>query len=459
MDDTDLMLSGLDSHESVVTEFTDLVLHLKKLRNRDNDTCYHPIIFPDKPQPIEKIAQHLHKLIIDIANNSCVQNLAHIATAASQASCVGDMLASLLNGNKMSSELSGGIYQLEQYLIQHFGQLIYKERFFTGLLSSSGSYNNFHSIILAREYCYQNNLASPTQQHIVLASENSHYSITKAMKLLGRNWSLQSIQTTPEGIIDLKQLAYYLHSYHNNPNCAIIAVVATAGTTISGTIDPIFSIRKLTNEYNIWLHIDAAFGGALCLSEQYQHLIKGIDSADSIVWNLHKWLFMSQSVSLLLTKHDLTTLFYEPIPYTFLGAERYDPGSLTIFGSARIVSIKVFLALQRIGRQQYVQYIDDSMQLQRNIKNWLADNTTLQFNQALGVPIVTIDLPFSSEQRAQAFIKNIIQLTQWQCSLAKSAKVFSIKYVIIKPGIDFDDLTKLFQCINHQLMPLSIEEP
>jgi glutamate/tyrosine decarboxylase-like PLP-dependent enzyme len=94
-------------------------------------------------------------------------------------------------------------------------------------------------------------------------------------------------------------------------------VVATAGTTSSGAIDDILSIHEICRRYNIWLHVDGAYGAAVLFSDQHRNLVQGIEQADSVTFDPHKWLAMPFSAGLVLTRHvdALQRTFSVPCPY------------------------------------------------------------------------------------------------------------------------------------------------
>ena len=130
----------------------------------------------------------------------------------------------------------------------------------------------------------------------VICSENAHFSVQKNMAMMGMGF--QSVVTVPSNanaqmdLIALKQTLAQLKADGKITAC----IVATAGTTDAGAIDDLKAIRKLADEYQAWLHVDAAWGGALLLSKDYRYFLDGIELTDSITLDFHKHFFQNDLV-------------------------------------------------------------------------------------------------------------------------------------------------------------------
>jgi glutamate/tyrosine decarboxylase-like PLP-dependent enzyme len=142
-------------------------------------------------------------------------------------------------------------------------------------------------------------------------------------------------------------------------------VVATAGTTITGNIDPLIEIGRIAKECGLWFHVDAAYGGALIFSEKHKSRLTGIDCADSITFNPHKWLFISSGCAMSLFR-DMSAMeeaFRIPSPYSNNAGAVTNLGEISVHGSRRVEVLKLWLSLQHIGKRGYRQLVDEGCAL------------------------------------------------------------------------------------------------
>lgn len=126
--------------------------------------------------------------------------------------------------------------------------------------------------------------AGDIRKYKVLCSENAHFSVQKNMALMGLGYrSVTLVKTDEFARMDVSDLQAKIAQAQANGE-QIMAIVATAGTTDAGAIDPLRDIAGIAAEHQIWLHVDAAWGGALLLSEQYRDYLDGLELVDSVTW-------------------------------------------------------------------------------------------------------------------------------------------------------------------------------
>ena len=148
---------------------------------------------------------------------------------------------------------------------------------------------------------------------MIICSKAAHFSIHRAAALLGLGTQqVIAIDTDAQHRMRTDRLAEALEKQRN-----IVCVVASAGTTNTGAIDPLDCIANLCQQHQIWLHIDAAYGGGGLMSKVLQPRYRGIERADSVIMDLHKWFFQSLDGSVLLYKRAdaARDLFYENADY------------------------------------------------------------------------------------------------------------------------------------------------
>ncbi len=162
-----------------------------------------------------------------------------------------------------------------------------------------------------------------------------------------------------------------------------MAIVATAGTTDAGAIDPLRDIARLAAEQKIWVHVDAAWGGALLLSEQYRDYLDGLELVDSITLDFHKQFFQTISCGAFLLKD---ARHYELMRYqaAYLNSE-FDEAqgvpnlvSKSLQTTRRFDALKLWMGLEALGQKQYAEIIDHGVTLAQQVARYIADQESLE---------------------------------------------------------------------------------
>ena len=178
---------------------------------------------------------------------------------------------------------------------------------FNGTFTSGGNEANFSGLALALASKFpeavEEGVAAIGGQPVLYASAESHHSLDKSAGLLGiGRKALRRIAVNDAAQLDPEML--------ERPSVKIIAagrkpfcVVATAGTTNSGTVDDLIAISEICRKHQLWLHVDGAYGGVAIFSDQHRDLVRGIERADSITVDPHKWMAMPFAAGVILTSH------------------------------------------------------------------------------------------------------------------------------------------------------------
>ncbi len=276
--------------------------------------------------------------------------LAHLDPPPLTASIVGELICAGLNNNLLAEELSPSLSSLERQLCEWFCRKLGLKPGSGGVAASGGSLSNLMALVLARHNAGLENDSSA----VFFASDDSHVSLSKAIRIMGLTQdSLQKIPTNEEGQLDINSLYSTFNRIHSE-NRKCFGVVATAGTTVRGAIDPINDIAKFCQKENLWLHVDGSIGGAFGLSDLTSYLIKGTSLANSITVNPQKLLGIAKASSLLLVseKSVLSSAFSTGLPYaeTPLG-EYTHGGELGIQGTRSAEALKLWIGLRQLGEK------------------------------------------------------------------------------------------------------------
>jgi glutamate/tyrosine decarboxylase-like PLP-dependent enzyme len=271
---------------------------------------------------------------------------------------------------------------------------------FNGTFTSGGNEANFSGLALALAAKFPSSvdegIASIGGQAVFYASAESHHSLDKSAGLLGiGRKALRRIEVNEAAQLDpgeLEQAIQEDQASGKKPFC----VVATAGTTNSGTVDDLVSISKICKRHELWLHVDGAYGAAAIFSDQHRDLVRGIELSDSLTIDPHKWLAMPFAAGVILTSHPdiLERTFSVAAPYMpkAAGAHLPDNSRISTQWTRRMNSLKLWLTLRVHGRKAYEELIDRQLELSHSFAAWVKASNDFDVAVPLTLPIVTFRL-------------------------------------------------------------------
>ena len=205
----------------------------------------------------------------------------------------------------------------------------------------------------------------------VLVSERGHYSLGKTVDLLGIGRdNIIAIATGENNKVDVDAMRKKAHELEAS-GIKVMALVGVAGTTETGSIDPLNEMADLSEELGCHFHVDAAWGGATLLSSNYRHLLSGIERADSITIDAHKQMYVPMGAGLVLFKDPAATDAIEHHAEYILRKGSKDLGSHTLEGSRPGMAMLVHACLRVIGRKGYEMLIDRSIVKARTFANMI----------------------------------------------------------------------------------------
>lgn len=213
-------------------------------------------------------------------------------------SVMADTLASGFNVFSGAERIGAAASQVESLVIKWLAQLMKMEPGADGILTSGGSASNLMGLATARAVM----LGGPNAEAVVYCSDQTHGSNLKGLKLLG--FSDDQVCVLPSDQrqrLDMHCL-YEQISADRKRGVRPFCVIANAGTTNTGSVDPLPEIRALCDIEGLWMHVDAAYGGAVWLSEDHQYQLEGSNQADSLTIDPHKWLYQPYDIGGLLVR-------------------------------------------------------------------------------------------------------------------------------------------------------------
>ena len=262
---------------------------------------------PQDPQPMEAILQEVENNIF--ANSTLYLTprfFGYINSGGNEAAVLGELLASAVNQICAKWHFSPAASEVERRVIRWIAQFIGYAPEAAGCLLSGGSVGNLVGLAVARKQKAPFDSASLGMRGgpsvTVYVSQEGHASLEKGMVLLGMGRSqLRKIPVLDDLTIDLQALEKQVSENRKN-GCHPICVVGNAGTTNTGAVDPLDALAEFCRKQELWFHVDAAYGGPAAGTQAARRLFRGLDQADSVVVNPHKWLYVPAEAACILVR-------------------------------------------------------------------------------------------------------------------------------------------------------------
>lgn len=237
--------------------------------------------------------------------------------------------------------------------------------------TSGGSEANFSAVAVALSHAFpdygEQGLGGLSARPSLYLTGEAHHGFNKIAHMagIGRR-AIRPVKTDRNLKLDLNNLRRQVHQDRED-GWTPLMVVGTAGTTAAGVIDPLTEIGQFCREENLWFHADAAYGGAAILSPELKEHLAGIEHADSITWDAHKWLSVPMGCGMFFCRHreSVARAFHADVTY-MSGKQSgpvFDPLTNSTQWSRRFIGLKLFLALANLGESGYAAMIEHQSRL------------------------------------------------------------------------------------------------
>lgn len=264
---------------------------------------------PDEPEPLDRILADLDGVVMPgIVHWGHPAFLGYFGSTSNGPALLGEIAAAALNVSAMTWRMSPAATELETVVLSWIRTMIGLPDMFTGIVYDTASVAIVHALAAAREIAGADvrarGLAGRPDAPVlrVYASDQAHSSVAKAAIVLGLGEAnVVRIPSDEAFRLDVAALGAAMTGDVES-GFTPMAVVATVGTTSTGSIDPVPAIARLCRAHGAWLHVDAAYGGALGVLPERRDVMAGVELADSVVVNPHKWLFVPLDFSALYTR-------------------------------------------------------------------------------------------------------------------------------------------------------------
>jgi len=315
-----------------------------------------PDVLPVDGRPLAEIVERLGADVIADANRLMhPMSLGHQVAAPLPAAVWTESVIGALNQSTAIWEMSPTATVIETRLVRALARLIGWGDKAGGTFTSGGTEATFTALLAARARAmpdaWQNGVGGDPP--VVLCGEHAHYCVTRAVAQLGLGTRRALAVPSREWRMDISALREMLDALAS-AGTPVMAVVATAGSTATGSFDDLSAIGELCDARGIWLHVDGAHGASALLSPAHRHRVRGLEYARSLAWDAHKMMLMPLSAGMLLVRDEaeLAQAFAQNAPYLFHGPQgerAWDQGTRSFLCSRRADALKVWVAIQRYG--------------------------------------------------------------------------------------------------------------
>jgi aromatic-L-amino-acid/L-tryptophan decarboxylase len=335
---------------------------------------------PEQPESFDDLLRDLDEIIVPgLTHWQSPRFFAYFAVSASEPGILAELLAATLNSVAFIWRTSPASTELEALTLDWTAQLLGLPGDWHGHIEDTASVSTIAALAAARE---------ATGGRVVVCSEEAHSSVERAARLLGletRKVPVDSAFRMRADAADLTDAA---------------AVVATVGTTSTTSVDPVPALADACAEHGVWLHVDAAYAGSAWVCPELRWSQEGVDRADSVVVNAHKWLFTPMDCSLLWTRRpEALRAAFSLVPEYLRTSDEAD--SLSDYGPAlgrRFRSLKLWAVLRCYGRTGLQSRIRDAIRLGELFERWVRDESGWELSAPRNFSVVCFRRDASDEE-------------------------------------------------------------
>ncbi len=359
---------------------------------------------------------------------------------------------------------------VERAMVEKLGSLIgFPAGTFAGAITHGGSLANLTALLTARNLAlgdsWERGVDAGDGRPVLIAQADSHYSVARSVGVLGLGTkNIVRAALDEKRRMDPARLDATIGELRRAGR-PIVAVSASACATPIGAFDPLEAIADVCERHNVWLHVDAAHGGAACLSPRHRHLLEGLRRADSVVWDAHKMLFMPALSAFVFYKNRAHQFeaFRQDAPYLFdpsaPAMAEYDSGIRVMECTKRAQALGLWGTWSLFGEQLFTDLVDVTFELGQTFHAKLtdaADFVPLHVPQCNIVAFrhVPAALRDAEPERLGAFQlelrRKLIESGEYYIVPTTFEGTGALRVTIINPLTTADDLDGLMQTLRRQ---------
>src|SRR5205085_1661114 len=367
---------------------------------------------PESGTPVEQILADVDRIIVpNVAHWAHPQFMSYFGCTTTSPGILAEMITAALNVNSMTWRTAPAATELETLVLDWLRQWLGLADEFSGVVYDTASISTMHALAVAREEASTSvrtlGLSGRSELPIfrIYVSDQAHSSVDKGAIALGLGeHNVRRLASDSQFRMNVATLREAVASDLRH-GFKPLAVVATVGTTSTASVDPVREIAEICAQYQMWLHIDAAYGGGLALLPEHKSITDGWADADSLVINPHKMLFVPFDFSALYVRdiERLRRLFTLVPEYLHLR----DPAGAEInymdYGvqlGRRFRALKAWVVWRAFGREGVAARIREHLRLARLFAGWVKDDPRFEISAPVMMGVVCFRLKNADDKAA-----------------------------------------------------------
>lgn len=389
---------------------------------------FSTLTIPEKPASIEAYLSDIREMVIPVCSHLASPTyLGHMTSPLPSFIPEIGRLIQTLNQNMVKMETSRGLTLLERQLLKLLHQEIFNcnDDFYadvnkdfsktTGIFTSGGTMANLTAMWVATRQVRQK-----TESRLaVIGSELLHYSFDKAAALLG--FELYRLPVNQQQRVPADRIEQQIQECVKQ-GITVAAIVAIAGTTDFGSIDPLSEIAGLRRRYGVHVHIDAAWGGAFILSRKHKSLLAGLELADTVTVDGHKQMLMPIGTGMLFFKNPaLSRVLVHTAPYA-VRKTSLDQGRFTLEGTRPANMLYLHACLHLIGKQGYDELFGTALDNVKAMAGYIQDNPAFELLTEPTINILSYRFIPQGFRNKTLTAEDNQQISQFNCLLQKTQR-------------------------------------
>ncbi len=340
---------------------------------------------PEAGEPFAAIFDDFERIVVPATTHwNHPRFFAYFATSAAPAAIAAEALAATLDVKAMLWRTSPAATELEEVTMRWLGRLLGLPHEWTGIIYDTASIAGFTALAAARETLplsiREEGMTGRSLPPLrVYITQETHSHVEKAAIALGigrcnvvRVPCDDTFRMRPDALREAIEA-------DRRAGMMPMAIVATVGTTSTTSIDPIREIAAIAREHGVWLHVDAAYAGIAAMIPEFEHLFDGVNLADSLVVNPHKWMFVPMDLSVLFLKDEsVVRRAFSIVPEFVLSTSETDAVNYMEYGlqlGRRFRALKLWFVLRHLGAQGIRERLRAHIALAQEFAQWLHAET------------------------------------------------------------------------------------
>lgn len=428
---------------------------ISRTLNLDHLDAIKQLAIPGEPQEVRKTIHEAFDIYENCMRFDHPRFFGYMGSSPSPYARLGDALVSMFNANAGKWNTSSGPTVIEHTLIRWLASQIGLPPTAGGSFVSGGSIANLTAIVAARDKML------PSDRRfdgVVYLSDQTHISVAKGLRISGfSDHQVRRISTDSQFRMDVDILHRAITEDRQLGRLPFL-IIGSCGTTNTGSIDPMHSLADIARDESLWFHVDGAYGASIALSLKHRDLINGVERADSISWDAHKWLFQTYGCGIVLARDPTSFERSFSVDADYLhnspaadGTTGTDICNISPELSRPSRAISLWFTLRVLGRHRIGAMIDHGFNLASTVQEELQKLPQWEIvSPATGAIVVFRYAPAGLGEKKLDILNTIIskELLGREIAAILTTKAFGrivLRLCAMNPAVEVQSMTQIIQ--------------